>query len=73
MREIPQVMMEKMEFAEGYTKKVYQVVRSPAGTVTVHIHPAGRDLSLGGHYTFIGHQIGLCWAFWRRLRLGSLS
>jgi hypothetical protein len=46
-REIPQVMIEKVEFAEGYAKKAYHVVRSPYGNIAVHLNPSGKDLSMG--------------------------
>lgn len=43
-REIPQVTIEKVEFASGNSLKTYQVVRSPSGTVAVQVGSAGKDL-----------------------------
>jgi hypothetical protein len=45
-REIPQVTIEKVEFASGMFRKAYQVVRSPAGTVAVQVSAAGKDLAI---------------------------
>lgn len=46
-QEIPQVMIEKVEFAEGFNKKTYHVVRIPAGNIAVHLNPSGKNLAMG--------------------------
>ncbi len=45
-RDIPMVMVEKVEFASKFNKKDYLVVRNPAGMVAVQIGPSGNDLSM---------------------------
>jgi hypothetical protein len=45
-RNIPMVMVEKMEFASKFNKKNYLVVRNTGGAVAVKISPNGNDLSL---------------------------
>ncbi len=44
--DIPMVMVEKVGFANKFSKKDYLVVRNPGGTVAVQIGPSGNDLSL---------------------------
>jgi hypothetical protein len=46
IRDIPMVMVEKVEFASKFTKKNYLVVRNPGGAIAVQIGPSGKDLSL---------------------------
>ena len=45
-RDIPMVMVEKIDFAGKFNKKNYLVVRKPDGAVAVQINPCGNDLSL---------------------------
>ncbi|MDO8969407.1 MAG: hypothetical protein Q7U74_01895, partial [Saprospiraceae bacterium] len=43
---IPMVTVEKIEFSAGFSKKLFQLVRHPAGSVVVAIDPVGKDLTL---------------------------
>ncbi len=45
-RDIPMVMVEKVEFSSKFNKNEYLVVRNPGGAVTVQINHRGNDLSL---------------------------
>jgi len=45
-RDIPMVMVEKADFRALTGRKSYQVVRSPLGTIALHVGPAGNDLLL---------------------------
>jgi hypothetical protein len=45
-RGIPMVTVEKADFSAGFSKKTFQLVRHPAGSVVVAIEPAGKDLVL---------------------------
>ena len=45
-RNIPMVMVEKVELASKFNKANYLLVRKPNGVVAVQINPCGNDLSL---------------------------
>jgi hypothetical protein len=45
-RAIPLVTVDRAEFSSGLSRKAYQLVRHPAGSVVVSAEAVGRDLSL---------------------------